>query len=189
MKKRKRVKLEFSGKTNPELVAEAKAIKAKMDGDTTFDPLDPEIASLATAIAVLESADAAHTSVLQTVDQRLAELNVARAVVEAKISVLGSGVEHIAAGDTAIVLRSGFTPQAEATPVGPLGPPQNLDASMSDHEGEVVARWKRLNGARTYVIEVCLDGTTQWRQAGLSTKASFTIAEMIFTKPLENFGN
>ena len=175
MKKRKRVKLEFAGKTNPELAADAKAVKAKLDGDTTFDVLDPEVVALGNAILVLENADAAYATATQTVEQRLAEMNVARAILEAKISVLGSGVEHIAAGDTTIVLRSGFQPVSAPIPIGPLGPPQNVEASMSDHEGQIAVKWRRLNGARSYVVEYCLEGTTVWRQAGLSTKSSFTI--------------
>jgi hypothetical protein len=175
MKKRKRVVLDLSGFSHPELVAEARRVKTKLEGDTTFDPLDTEATALGTAATVLEGADAAAAEAQQLADQRQGELNVARAIVEAKMSVLGAGVEHIAAGDTTIVLRSGFQPQAEPILVGPLGPPQNVEAIMSDYEGRLVTRWKRLKGARTYVIEICLEGTNVWRQAGLSTRARFVI--------------
>ena len=179
MKKIKRVKLETSSLSNPELVAETRAVKAKLDGDTTFDPLDSEATSLGLAATALEQADAAYNSAQSLADEKLAALNVARAVVEAKLSVIGSGVEHIAAGDTTVVLRSGFKPQAERAPVGDLGVPQNLEAIMADRQGELKARWQRLTGARSYVVEYCVEGESVWRQAGLSTKASFTLTGLV----------
>jgi len=174
-KKRKRVVIDLSGKSNPDLVAEARRLKTKLEGDTTFDPLDAETAALGTSATALENADAAYTAAQQLADQKLGELNVARAIVEAKISVLGSGVEHIAAGDTTIVLRSGFTPESAPAPIGPLGAPQSVEAIMSAHEGQIKVRWKALKGARTYVVEYCLEGTAVWKQACLCTRASATI--------------
>lgn len=179
MKKVKRVKLVVADNSNPDLVAEARAVKTKLEGDTTFDTLDAESTALGAAATALETADAAYNAAQQTADQKLAELNVARAIVEAKLSVVGSGVEHIAAGDTAIVLRSGFQPQAPRVPIGPLGPPQNLEASMADHAGQIIARWKRLKGARSYVVEYCAEGESVWKQAGLPTRSSFVITGLV----------
>jgi predicted phage tail protein len=94
-------------------------------------------------------------------------------VVEALLSVLGAGVEHIAAGDTAVVLRSGFEPQADRVPIGPLAAPQNVEAVMADQEREIRVRWRSVRGARIYVVENLLDGATEWIQSGITTKVSF----------------
>lgn len=175
MKKIKRVKLDLAAAGVSEFITEARAIKTKMEGDTAFDTLDAKITLLGTAINTLEGANNSYLAVQQTVEQKAAELADARVTVEAILSVLGAGVETVSEGETTIVLRSGFDVQAERTPVGPLPAPQNVVARMSEHAGEVKLRWRTVRGARTYVIECLQEGTTNWIQAGITTRVNFTL--------------
>ena len=91
------------------------------------------------------------------------------------LASLGAGVEHIAEGETTIVLASGFGVQAERVPVGPLGAPQNLRASIADTEGQVNTRWSKVHGARAYIVECAPEGGGEWKQSGVTTKVGLTL--------------
>lgn len=176
MKRIKRVKIDLDVANVPTFIADARTIKIKMEGDSAFDTLDTKIALLNTAINTLESANNAYLLAQQTVEQKSSELADAKDTVEAILSILGAGVENVAEGETSVVLRSGFDVQAERVPVGPLTPPQNLVARMSNLEGGMDLRWRTVHGARSYIIETQVEGTTEWVHSGMTTRVSFNLA-------------
>ena len=182
MKRIKRVKIDLDVANVPGFIADARTIKTKMEGDTAFDTLDTKIALLGTSINTLEGANNAYLLAQQTVEQKSAELADAKATVEAILSILGAGVENVAEGETSVVLRSGFDVQAERTPVGPLTPPQNLVARMSDLQGGMDLRWRTVHGARSYIIETQLEGATEWVQSGMTTRVSFSLSGLLSGK-------
>lgn len=178
MKKVRRVKVETSGKSTVEVINYARNIKTKMDGDTRFDTLDTQATTLATSVNVLESLNNEAEQAELILEQKIAQRDAQRAEVEAQLTVLGSGVENVAAGETTVVLASGFNVQAERTAVGPVGAPQNLEAKTADMEGEIDSKWSPVRGAKSYIVEYKPDDEPDapWKQIGVTTRSKFTVA-------------
>jgi hypothetical protein len=175
MKKIKRVKLEVDDLSEPELLAYGRKVQTKLQEGATFNPLDGKITMLAGALDALDAR-------IKDVDQKETALEQAGAQLEQQretviniLASLGAGVEHLAEGDTTIVLASGFDVQAERAPVGPLGAPQNLRVATADQEGQINVRWSKVHGARAYIVECAPESGGEWKQAGVITKASFTL--------------
>ncbi len=175
MKKIRRVKLQVDDLSESELLTYGRNVETKLNEGTTFDPLDSKIALLGTQLGVLGTRIAKVAQQETALEQANAQLDNQRAEVINILNSLGAGVEHIAEGDTTIVLASGFDIQAERAPVGPLSAPQNLRATMADVEGTVNARWNGVHGARTYVVECAPETGGEWKQAGITTKVSLAL--------------
>jgi hypothetical protein len=175
MKKIKRVKLEVDSLSEPELLAYGRTVETKLNESTTFDTLDSKTAMLGAALGVLDTR-------IKDVSKKEAELEQAGALLDDQrelvintLASLGSGVEQIAEGDTAVVLASGFGVQAERAPVGPLGAPQNLRATTADIEGQVEARWNKVRGANAYIVECAPESGGEWKQTAVITRVNCVI--------------
>lgn len=171
----KRIKLELKDLSPEELVSFALRAKAKLESETTFNSLEADLTKLAGAATSLEGRNNNFKSAEQLVISTLDLRDTQRREVERLLRVLGVGVEHTAAGDTQVLLASPFELQAEPTPVGPMPAPQNVRVTASEMEGEIIARWKTVRGAKSYVVECCLEGAPDWSQAGVTTKARITL--------------
>ena len=55
--------------------------------------------------------------------------------------------------------------------------PEALSATVGDHDGEMDLSWDPVPKAKSYIIQVSVDPPTDtsWKQAGVSTKSSFTV--------------
>ena len=64
-----------------------------------------------------------------------------------------------------------------ASPVGTLPSPEDLRVAPGERAGEMLLRWQRLPGARTYRIEYTSDTTASatWLSGGLTTKAKASV--------------
>ena len=175
MKKIKRIKLETDNLSDPELLIYGRKVETKLNNSTTFDTLDSKTTMLSTQLGVLDVR-------IKDFDQKEKGLETARTLLTQQreeviniLASLGAGVEQIAEGETTVVLASGFDLQAERAAVGPLVAPENLRLSIADMDGELKARWNKVRGGRSYVVEYSLEGSGAWIHAGVSTKVSFTL--------------
>jgi hypothetical protein len=175
MKKIKRVKLEVTDLSEPELLAFGRNVQTKLNESTTFDTLDSKTSMLGGALDLLDARIKAVDQKETELDQAHAQLDDQRELVINILASLGAGVEQIAEGDTTVVLASGFQVQAERSPVGPLAAPQNVRATMADIEGQMKVRWNRVRGARAYIVEYMPESGGEWKQAGIVTKVNFTL--------------
>jgi hypothetical protein len=176
MKKRKRVKQSLDKLSITDLVAHGQKVSKKLGGDTRFDSLDSDASKLDKAVADLEKLNTDYDLAVKDCSHKLLLRDNKRGEVEALLTVLGSGVEHLSEGSTEFVVASGFDVQAPRKTVGPLPAPQNLVALMADLEGQIRLRWNRVKGAKSYVIEYTPDGSNNWTHAGVTTKASFNLS-------------
>ena len=63
----------------------------------------------------------------------------------------------------------------DSNPLGVLPAPTDVLAKIGDMEGTVDVKWKKVVGAKSYVVEIATDlATANWAYAGASTSAKFT---------------
>lgn len=57
------------------------------------------------------------------------------------------------------------------------GEPEPLTAETGNHDGEINLSWATVRGARSYVVEHCLDGAADavWTHAGVTPRPSLYI--------------
>jgi hypothetical protein len=95
------------------------------------------------------------------------------------LTELGSYVQDECKGDEDKILSSGFEVARQGSPYGILPAPVGLLAKPGIIIGTVLLQWKRLQGARSYVIQMnAADPNVEasWEGQGTSTHSRF-IAE------------
>ncbi len=175
MKPIKRVKLEVDDLSNPDLLAHGRHVETKLNEGTTFDTLDAKVTQLGGVLTALEARINAVNDKETELEQAQVALDQQRAEAINVLASLGAGVESIAAGETTIMVASGFELHAERAPIGPLAAPQNVRAAFADHAGQVICRWGGVRGARSYIVECAPENGGDWKHAGVTTKVSFTL--------------
>jgi hypothetical protein len=139
---------------------------------TTFPTPVPALTALNTAISNLDSRLAAISVMESNLD---AEKTLARGdetTLDDALTQLASYVETTAKGDASTILLSGFNLANPPVPIGPLPPPENLQGSTADIEGNVNLKWNRVRGARSYFVECATNPAGPWAQVDVTTPVS-----------------
>jgi hypothetical protein len=70
-------------------------------------------------------------------------------------------------------------------PIEKLDPPAKFEASQGAIQGQVDMRWKKVRGARMYIVYICdgdpANGGT-WKNAGMSSRGRFTATGLVTDK-------
>ena len=164
--------LKISGLTAPETILRARQIVTSMTGNANFTTPSPSLASITSAANASESAyeaalDGGHTL------KYVAKLKLK--TLTNGLVLLAAYVDNVSQGDDAKILSSGMYVRAAKTP-SPI-PDQVIDlgATSGRLAGEVSLRWKKVNKAKTYRVEMSADAVNNWTQQGLFTKAKCTL--------------
>jgi hypothetical protein len=176
-----KVALNIYNLTDADALAKAQTAATACAGTALADPTPPEVTALATACAELDAAMADRAAAEQTLKAAVVVQGQKREALEPAYSALGSKVQALSDGDAAFINAHGFDVVGAKTPVGPLAAPENLQATMSDHSGEVDLMWEPVRGAKTYIVQKCADPMTEanWQQVDLCTKSKFTVTGLV----------
>ena len=139
---------------------------------TEFVTPVPKLTNLNTAISNLDSRLAAIAVMESNLE---AEKTLAReneTTLDDALTQLASYVETTANGNASIIQLSGFHLASEPTPIGPLSPPENLQGSTADIEGNVNLKWNRVKGSRSYFVECATNQAGPWTQVDVTTRVS-----------------
>ena len=170
-----KVKLDLQNKTDDEIVTFCTNHKTKMAGNAAFPTPVPLAAAYDPVLADFSTKLLAYRAALDTADQMRMAKDAARDTLGAVTTQRGGYVE-ITAVSEAGVISTGFEPRAAAAPIGMLGAPQNVVATMGDLEGEVDVAWNRVRGAGSYVVECKLyNDPGAWQQAKIIQKSRVTV--------------
>ncbi len=96
-----------------------------------------------------------------------------RASVEDALRTLAGQVHEVAQGDINLIHDAGMQASNEASPVT-VTQALNLRLAPSDHEGELIAQWDPVRGARFYQVQVSTDTSSppaNWHDKTNTTKA------------------
>jgi len=175
-----KIALGVSDMTPAELVSFATAVHGAVASHaSTFATPVPALTALNTALSNLDS----RLGAIAVMESNLeAEKNVARENQTTLIDLLtqlASYVETTANGDASIILLSGFNLANPPVPIGPLPPPENLQGSTADIEGNVNLKWNRVRGARSYFVECATNPAGPWAQVDVTTRTSTVASGLV----------
>ena len=86
----------------------------------------------------------------------------------------------MAGEDETVIVSAGMQTKASRTAPTVLLPPQGLKATVDDHEGQIDLAWKKVENAKSYVIQYSADPPTSesWSHAATATAAYKTIQNL-----------
>jgi hypothetical protein len=167
--------------TIPEKIQKARAIISRMEGNSNFSNPNPALAESAAATTALENAyeEARDGSRLKKIEMQLRDSEL-----KGLIKLLGAYVQNISGGEEAIIVSSGFdAKRARSAPVA-ADNPTGVHGNATNHAGEVMIRWDKTIGAKSYIAEMSIDGAT-WTSCGASTSTKLVVGGLVGgSKPL-----
>ncbi len=191
------VKLQLKEQTNSELVATAKNIAAKLQGNTNFgtapapgNVLTSDAIALDTLLLQQKSIDAQSQQItlqIAAARQKLVlDLGLDAAFVEQTVNTLIPPATMIdPAVAAARVLSAGMDVAGARTPVGPLPKVEGLRGTQGDANGDIDLQWNPIKrGLTNYNLEMTDDpaGQTGWHTAATPTKSSLTQTGLVSGK-------
>jgi hypothetical protein len=175
-----KIKLDTKGLTLPEKVTRGQRIITALTNNPDVPGATALLAQFTSANTTLNTgyndAQAARAEAIRLTDLQ----GVAEEDWDRTLSVLASFVEAATLGDADKIRGAGFDVRVVPGAVGLLPAPGNLVATMGDLTGTMDLMWDRVRGANSYVVQLCPDPLSEanWRQIGLPTKSSFTVASL-----------
>jgi len=169
-----RIKLGLSGINVSDSLAKAVHVITQMTGKPVFATPTPPLSDVQAAVDALTAAAEAAANGDSV---KIATRNLRKSELLSLLRRLGAYVQSISGGDEEIILSSGFEVVEEGNPKPPLVPASNVTAVVSDEVGSIEVTWNKLDGARSYVVE--MNGSdplneTLWAPVGYTTAAKFT---------------
>lgn len=177
MKKLKAI-LNLSRATVLEVITKAGTIISKMTGNVTFPAPMPELNSIQLQIDVVNNKVIEQKDAFKTYQQKTVELDNEKDNLIGILEAVGNYVDKNADGDVAKILSAGFDVKKAPTPPGLLPAPQNVLAEQGANSGDIIAIWKSVKGAKSYVVDITFDisDEAQWTYQATVTKAKCFIA-------------
>lgn len=167
-------RLELSRQSDADLLTAATAVKNAMTTNAA------EFPNSAATVTALGNAITAFTASLQAaVDGKVAQQALVdtkdadRATVEDAMRTLAGQVNEVAQGDINVIHDAGMQGSNEAAPIN-MTQVLNLRLAPSDHEGELLAAWDSVRGARFYEVQISTDTSSppaNWQDKTNTTKA------------------
>ncbi|MES2622230.1 MAG: fibronectin type III domain-containing protein [Bacteroidota bacterium] len=172
------VKLGFT-KLNPQdKVSKALSIAEALTANPNFPVTDPTSLVVETAANEVQAAIAE----AQNKDrQKIAIKNQKVAALDALMSTLQSDINTKSGGDPAKIYSAGMEPVDPRSPVGILGPVEDLTIKLGEFPGSVDIKWKPIKKRLLYAVEYTLSPMgpgDNWLKAGDTTKAKITLSDM-----------
>lgn len=170
-------KTEFHKMRTPEKIKYTRYLVANMSENDHFQSPDPSLKQLETAALELEQI---RELALDGGKRHKANEKVKEKHLTTLISQMRSYVQTVSKGDEAIIRSSGMDIAKRKTPSKTPHAPQSLLAEYGSRKGEINLKWKRVTGARIYLVEITTDKTqtTSWKLAAQSTKSRITLQQL-----------
>lgn len=156
-------------------VAFAKLVVIDMTANPFFTTPAPSLASVTTAATALETAFMAAQTAYDVAKSKTSAIEPLEAALDLLLVKLGNYVFNTSGGDATQINSSGFsTRDVPAGPIGPLGAPEAFVVLGGDAAGIVNLSWKKLRGAKSYIIQRAVDAPSLvWDYSITSTKTKF----------------
>jgi hypothetical protein len=167
----------FGKLSDDNLQGRAGQINLSMVGNANFPTPTPTLATLQAAISDFALA-VSKAKTGSELDRAIK--NDKRAELIDLLHSLGNYVLFTANGDRTVAVSSGFSIAKQPEPMPPLTKPGNLQVSEGANSGELNIKFKRVTGARCYMIQYAEDtttGTPTW-QSQTCTTSKCTIKQL-----------
>ncbi len=174
------VKLGISGLTSPALVQKGRNVHDSILGNAAYPTLQALLPALATACDVLEDANQAmefNGGKVSSNNKRIAEK-----ALRSMLKDFGGYVQGISEGDKSLILSAAFDVVKERTPMPPPEAPVDLRVTRSAVAGLLKVRWKKVNGAVLYYLEMREEGTVEWERVLTTTRTYHERTDLVTGK-------
>lgn len=173
-----KIKLNFRNLPIQEKNAKARTIVTSLTGNPNFPTPTPALAVITAAIDALETSAATVQSTRAKLKTDVSEQSANEDVLDGIMSQLVGYVQSVAGDDETKIHSAGMDARSAKGPSSSDPTlPEALSATVGDHDGEMDLSWDPVPKAKSYIIQVSVDPPTDtsWKQAGVSTKSSFTV--------------
>jgi hypothetical protein len=164
----------------PAKIQFTRQIVLDMSNNPNFAAPSPELNTLSKAAAALESAYNAALQARANAKMQTSIMGQKSAALDLLLMQEASYVQSSAGGDKAKIESAGFDVRDTPTPIGQLPPPAEPKAVPSPNPGTIHLSWKKVRGAKSYLIERALDSNQplEWAVATMSTKTKAMVNTM-----------
>ena len=177
----KKVRLDLKSKNVPQKIEDGKKIVKSVTGNVNFATPLPTLASVTTAVTNLETAFNDAENARKQAQSKTVFMHQMEAVYDNLLTQLGNYVENTANGDEAKTKSAGMDVKGEAVSTMSLvAKPFNVHAAEGEKDGEVLLQWNKIDGAKSYTIDLCPDpiDAAKWTHAAVVTKTRAEIANL-----------
>lgn len=166
--------------SNEGVGTKANSIVQSMTGNPAFTTPNPPLSDITTYADKLGIKLANQKTALKAYQKATTEVQVAREDLEYALERERSYVETTSEGDKTKILSSGFDVRQDAAPIGILPAPVNVLLKQGGSDGELIATWKRVKGARSYMVEQSFEvgDSANWAIMAVVTKAKCFLSGM-----------
>jgi hypothetical protein len=137
-------------------------IHTHLTGNANFTAPIPSLPDLQAAIDAAQAALDESNMAFDTLRMKRAERRAATKALIIVLESLAGYVQAASGGDEAKILSAGMAVRPPAEPVGPLGAPQNLRATIGELEGTSQLEWDSMYGARSFHVECATGANGPW---------------------------
>jgi len=164
----------------PAKIQFTRQIVLDMTNNANFAAPSPDLEMLSQAAAALESAYNAALQARANAKTQTSIMGQKSATLDLLLMQEASYVQNSSGGDKAKIESAGFDVRDTPTPIGQLPPPAEPKAVPSQHPGTINLSWKKVRGAKSYLIERALDSNQplEWAVATMSTKSKAVVNTM-----------
>jgi hypothetical protein len=176
-----KISLKLRDKSTQEKVLLARLIVSQISQNGSFVSPNPALADVTAAALELESASAAYQMARKSLALSKSLVAKSEAALNVLLTQLGSYVECESKGDASVILDAGLNVKKDKSP---LSLPHKIAAVKivpSDVSGQITLSWKRIDGARSYVVQRAVDSGTQpeWQHAQVSIKSKAVVMGLV----------
>src|SRR5215212_4112026 len=164
----------------PDKLQTGRQIIAAMTNNPNFANPHPPLADIAASLATLDDAYKAHLIAKSDARAKAGLADDAEIQVDSQLRKLAAYVESIADKDETIIASAGMQSKAARTTPSPLPAPESLSAAAGSHEGEINLTWRKVENARSYIIQSSPDppSANSWSHAETATVANKTLQNL-----------
>jgi len=163
----------------PAKIQYTRQIVLDMTNNPNFAAPSPDLDILSDAATSLESAYNAALQARANAKMQTSVMGQKSAVLDLLLMQEASYVQSTSGGDKAKIESAGFDVRDTPTPIGQLPAPAEPKAVPSQNPGMIQLSWKKVRGAKSYLIERALDNQPlEWAAASTSTKTKAMVNTM-----------
>lgn len=173
------VKVGVTKMSVPAKIQFTRQIVLDMTNNPNFAAPSPDLKSLSEAAAALESAYNGALQARANAKMQTSIMGQKSATLDLLLMQEASYVQSSSGGDKAKIESAGFDVRDTPTPIGQLPAPSEPKAVPSPHPGTIQLSWKKVRGAKSYLIERAVDANQlAWTAATTSTKTKASVNTM-----------
>jgi len=175
-----KVKLELSKKNIAEKAALGNKVGSSMTGNVYFKTPSPTLEALKTATTNMVAASDDLEAARKIVQMKVSVLYQQESIFDGVMTQMGAYVNNTSSGDEAIILSAGMDIQKEKSAVTIPDKITSVNATAGDNAGEIDLSWDKSYNAKSYVVEIAVNGTVlEWKQSQITTRSKAELTGLI----------